>query len=690
MFKKAKPIFLKELNREMNVSAMFSAEFDWDAESALLHITGATYYRIYVNKKFAGYGPARAAKGYTVMDEIDISKYLEKGKNKIEIEVSSYNCRTFACMNYPGFVQAEVLCGKNVLAATGYDFEGFRNLERVQKTMRYSYQRGFSEVYKQKEQRWEKFPVETLEHNLTIKSRITPYPAYEIVYPVRAAYKGVTEYKNTEIPEKRFINNIGPDASDGFHLEEISDRPVYDLIQSDYLVDNEKDEHSFPYNLKKGEYIVFDMGKNTTGFIRQKLKCLSNARVLIGFNEHDKQGKFFSFENSITNVISYELKVGEHETEAFEISEFKYVFVFVREGEIELENIAVREYVNPLQNVPTLNTENQVLKDIYKAAVETFRQNALDVFMDCPGRERAGWLMDAVFTARAEHFITGKTIVNQAMIDNFVEATDFDGVPDGLIPMCYPSEMIAGEYIPQFCMGYGIQVYEHIKRSGQSPAKYKKLLYGIYNWMKKHENSDGLAEKLEGWNFVEWSKCNDWTQDVNYPTNMLYSYFMKLLSEMYGDKDLEEKSRNLKDKIIGKAFNGEYFVDNAVYTENGLENTTNVSETCQYYAVFTGVADLNDDKFSKLKTHILKTFGPEGTHDFVPYEQSNFIYGIYWRMDCLLKLGETELLLREIERYFKHMAYLSGTIWEHTIDSNSLNHGFASWLSEVIYKCVNK
>ncbi len=35
------------------------------------------------------------------------------------------------------------------------------------------------------------------------------------------------------------------------------------------------------------------------------------------------------------------------------------------------------------------------LKAIYDAAVETFRQNALDVYMDCPTRERAGWLCDS-------------------------------------------------------------------------------------------------------------------------------------------------------------------------------------------------------------------------------------------------------------------------------------------------------
>ena len=59
-------------------------------------------------------------------------------------------------------------------------------------------------------------------------------------------------------------------------------------------------------------------------------------------------------------------------------------------------------------------------------------------------------------------------------------------------------------------------------------------------------------------------------------------------------------------------------------------------------------------------------------------------------MDILLILDEKELLLSEIEKYFGHMAELTGTIWEHTSESNSLNHGFASWLAEVIYKCLEE
>lgn len=692
MFKTAKPVFLKNLEKEMNITAFFAANFDCSGENAKLMITGATYYRITVNGEFAGYGPARAPKGFARVDEIDISPYVSWGLNQIVVEVASYNCRNFTCMNVPGFLQAEVIADGNVVAATGFNFIGFMDVERVQKVMRYSYQRTFSEVYNRKGGSMIKVPVEIVEPGLSFMVRKAPFPDYDIVAPVSVAYKGEMTPIDVEPPKYRYIDNIGKKGSDGFFVKDIEFKPLYDMFRTECTPTEEKSEIKYPYTLKKGKYMVFDMGKNTTGFIRHRVKVTGNSRMIIGFTERDTNGKFLPMENHITNVIDYHMIGGEYEGETFEVYGFRYLYVFIMEGEVAIEDLSVREYTYPLHDIPEIHTDNEKIRGIYKAAAETFRQNTLDVFMDCPTRERAGWFMDAVFTSRSEYFLTKDYTICESMLNNIVVATDFEGLPEGVIPMCYPAEIVAGEFIPQWCLWYGVQVYELLLRSGKSPEKYRKVLYGIYEWFKKHENSEGLVEKLEGWNFVEWSKCNDWVQDINYPTNMLYCYYMRILGEMFEDAELSGKALKLKDKIIEKSFNGKYFEERAVYGDDGVaKNTDDVSETCQYYAIWTGVCDIHDEKYSELKRHITETFGTDGTHEFyVPYEPSNFINGIYLRMEILLRLNEKELLLKEIEKYFGHMAELTGTIWEHTTESNSLNHGFASWLAEVIYKCLEE
>ncbi|WP_289490291.1 hypothetical protein, partial [Klebsiella pneumoniae] len=58
-------------------------------------------------------------------------------------------------------------------------------------------------------------------------------------------------------------------------------------------------------------------------------------------------------------------------------------------------------------NKKKMPTQN--LQKIYDATVSTFRQNSTDIFMDCPSRERAGWLCDSFFTARVEKELTGES-----------------------------------------------------------------------------------------------------------------------------------------------------------------------------------------------------------------------------------------------------------------------------------------
>ena len=63
MFKLAKPIFPKGMNKYMNVFAAFRAETD-SLKNTKISLTAYTFYQIYVNGEFVAYGPARTAKGY--------------------------------------------------------------------------------------------------------------------------------------------------------------------------------------------------------------------------------------------------------------------------------------------------------------------------------------------------------------------------------------------------------------------------------------------------------------------------------------------------------------------------------------------------------------------------------------------------------------------------------------------------
>ena len=147
-FVAAKPVWPKGMALERNLFVGFNTCFSAkEGERPLLRITGASDYRIWLNGEHVGWGPARAAKGYFRVDEIPLQ--VKAGQNILAVEVAGYNVNSYCTMDQPSFLQAEVVLGDRVIAATGVDggFSGWI-LPRVQKVARYSYQRAFSELYR--------------------------------------------------------------------------------------------------------------------------------------------------------------------------------------------------------------------------------------------------------------------------------------------------------------------------------------------------------------------------------------------------------------------------------------------------------------------------------------------------------------------------------------------------------------
>jgi len=95
-----------------------------------------------VNGAFAGHGLYR-------VDELPLETLLKPGKNELLIEVAGYNSNSYYLLDQPSFLQAEIVSGDRVLAATGGEgFVEFIDRSRVQKVQRYSFQRTFSEVWR--------------------------------------------------------------------------------------------------------------------------------------------------------------------------------------------------------------------------------------------------------------------------------------------------------------------------------------------------------------------------------------------------------------------------------------------------------------------------------------------------------------------------------------------------------------
>lgn len=706
-FLKAQPIWAKGLTEEKNITLGLYKKISYEKGKAVLKVAVSGFYKVFLNGEFLYFGPARCAHGYYRVDEIELP--LKKGENHIAIETVNYYVNSFYSLMQKGFIEAELTADGEVLAATGAaDEKAFGMLrlnERIRKVQRYSFQRPFAEAYNLSEDycgwRVGENGGNVSEQNTVITEikkllpRNIPLNEFPKIFPDRRVCTGTvkTGVKPDNYRKDRSLIYIKDPASgnlEGYfeselkvHLsDEAQEMPTVTL-------NTENAKYCGKTHLYSDEFEILSFPCEKTGFITADINCLSDSTLYFLFDEIlTESGDIDPLRLDCCNVIKINLKRGDYRFMSAEPYGFKYIKLICLGGELEINNLSITQTVCPAPITFDFKSGDERLNKILAAAKETFIQNSFDIFTDCPTRERAGWLCDSFFLGRAERTFTGKNLIERNFLENFLLPEGFDNIPEGMLPMCYPADVDDSGFIPNWAMWFILELKDYKERTGEGEfvSLFKNRVYRLLDWFKKYENNDGLLEDLPGWVFVEWSKANDFVQDVNFPSNMLYSSALYAAGELFGDKELTEKGEKLKITVRERSFDGEFFRDNEVYENGALVSTENRTETCQYYAFFTGVA--TKELYPELWKTLSTEFGPDRAKKgaYPEIHPSNAFIGNFLRLELLCRNGDYSKLLEEIKGYFLYMAERTGTLWEHKDTCASCNHGFASYAAELIYK----
>lgn len=707
-FVKAVPVWAAGREKEMNVTLVFSAEFDVaDAETAksvVLRSTGATIMQIQVDGRHAGYGPARGPHGWFRVDEWKLGALLKPGKNRVVVKVAGYNANSYYHLDQPSFLQAEIVDGAgNVLAATAArsasdsdpaKFSAVVDNSRLQKVQRFSFQRPFIEVY---DFARNAEPVELAEQPaVKYLPRRVPQPEFAIVEPKTWGPTGkATRREKLDAPWRdRSLTGVGP-ALKGYKLDEL------EIILSDEIqrLETKFDASAAPLALdsvyQAGSVQVVDFGANYCGFFGFEIETSEGAKLALTFDEIATENGDVNFLRLGTcSAFQWTIPAGGDRASAFETFEphcGRYAKIHCLEGSFKLKKFYLREYAHPVPREAAFACANKSLEEIYRAAILTYRENALDVFMDCPHRERAGWLCDSFFTARVAFDLTGRTDVEQAFLENYQLPENFKFLPDGMIPMCYPADHNDGIYIPNWSLWFVAELEEYAFRSPDRSTidGLRRRVEKLFKFFEKYENSDGLLEKLDSWVFVEWSAANNFVQDVNYPSNMLYAAALDAAGRVYGVDAWRSKAAKIRAKIVEQSFDGEFFVDHAVRKEDGtLEILRDRTEVCQYFAFFFKTA--TPESHPQLWATLLDKFGPNRVKkgDYPEIHKANSFVGNVVRLELLATANRADQLLDESVAYNLYMAERTGTLWENDAPHASCDHGFASHVVRLFHRDV--
>lgn len=706
-FKSARPVWPTGLEREKNLLVGFRTVVDYRAgQKARFLVAASSLYRFFVNGDFVGHGPARGPHGYFRVDEWDLTDTFVEGRNLVAVEVAGYNINNYYLLNTPSFLQAECLLGGTVVASTygdGSFFEATILKERIQKVQRYSFQRTFTEMYELSPD-WSEWrsdlsaeldavSVSELEEERLLARGIS-YPNFRVRQPLQVCGKGRIEEKTEldEIWKDRSLTQVDP-AAGGFAEEDLAEIPTLTLQKLASIPDKVNNTDWTPGNslrLSENSYTILDLGTNLTGFIGAELTVNRSTRLYFTFDEVLSEEDVDFKRLNCANFVSYQLAPGEYRLETIEPYTLRYLKLQVLQGDCTVVNVYLREYANPDVWQASFSASDVRLNRLFEAGRETYRQNAVDIFMDCPSRERAGWLCDSFFTSRVAIDLSGKTDVETNFLENYLLPKAFPSLKDGMLPMCYPADHPNGRFIPNWALWFVLELEEYLARSGNSSIcrSLQRRVDKLFEYFEAFENSDGLLEGLESWVFIEWSMANRFVQDVNYPSNMLYAAALDAAGRLYANPAYRQKASRIREVIRNQSFDGQFFVDNALRKGEKLEVTRNRTEVCQYFAFYFDIA--NPESHPELYRVLLSQFGPERMEKgiFPEIYPANSFVGNVLRMELLSRWGLSQQLLDESVAYFLYMAQRTGTLWENITPEASCNHGFASHVVHLLFRDV--
>lgn len=652
-------------------------------------LSAASCYKVIADGKLMGFGPNRTAHGYARAAVYPFNAQY------ITVEVQSHFVSNFCWVKREPFFACvlKTESGKEYFAE---DFNCFALSDRVQKVRRYSFQRGFCETYINEKDRTALYfckPQNAFPRVKTEKAELphllpseTLNPALSEIFAEKVIDSGYCKISpEIAVYVDRTETLIGT-VIEGFKRGEWQDFSTDEISRITYLS-----------GAKSGDYAyeTLDFSRIVTGIVEVEIIAGNAGEVFFAFDEilsDEKLKTIKPFRGDTANVFKWTVKkAGVYNLSAFEPYAFRYANVITSAG--VKANVKVRAYENPEAGKMLFECDDKKIEQIMEAARHTFAHNAVDLLTDCPSRERAGWLSDSFFSSVAERVFTGDNKVERAFLQNYILA-DKSGHPKGMIPRCYPADYYEEDgFIPNWSLWYILEIYKYFTQYGydETVEKSRANVEGILNYFVDFENEFGVLEDLKGWIFVEWSAANnsDHINGINVPSNACYYASLLAAAKVYGMKGLKEKAEKVKDYLLKNAYVDGFFVDNLIRNEKGdIIPTENYTETCQYYMFFFKCADKHTHKelFDKMLNEYGKSDSSVSGGNPVKKQltPSNMIYGVYMRLELLMREQKRVELLNECVRYFYDMTQKTGTLWENNTASASCDHGFASYVSRFI------
>ena len=471
-----------------------------------LRITADDYYKVYINGKFVGRGPAVGYYFNYYWNEYDVSKYLKEGENEIIADVY-----------YHGYISRSFSGGDNRMGLVCEINNGEENVLKTDSSWEYAYCNSY-------------FDPKTIGYDTMINES---YDSRIKLSNWRNAFEKKVDYVFSDEPAK------------ALQIYEVSPKSEESLIIGGKL---------------------YDFGMQIAGTLKIKAKGKSGSkiRILIGEELGDNPEKVrYDMRSNCRFEEFWILDEGENYYEGYDYKSFRYVAL------IPEENAEIIDFKVDAQHYPfdddhcDLKTDNKVLKSVWDICKNVVKTSSQEVFVDCPNREKGQYAGDLTITGASHIILTGDLSLFKKALDNQMQSAKISKC----VLTCTPGSLV--QKIADYSFQFPILALRYYDHTGDKEylAKTLEVSEGIIEYYKKYEREDGLLEEVNGeWNLVDWP--DNLRDNYDFPLtlpigpgchNVVNAFYVGCVLQTDKIKDILCVPHNNEGKKLKEAFNKAFF-----------------------------------------------------------------------------------------------------------------------------------
>ncbi|GGD84557.1 alpha-L-rhamnosidase-related protein [Paenibacillus nasutitermitis] len=615
--------------------------------SVLLHVSARTEYMLYVNGMYIGRGPSPCDSRWQYYDTYEIAdELLQSGELTIAAVVYHFGTDSIVTHQMQGssgfLLQLEVEGG--LLLATDESWK-CRISNRWGKQAARSHQwGGYNEVYRAVEE--DDWQLPGYDDSAWGQAQIVANACEaDGPWPRLIAREIPFLHTETVFPESvvRTEHNFGVIKGEASLLG----GSYHNGGQADAWVDA-----SVPGSMPG---IVYDFGREVVGRPKFHLQAPAGGVLRIAYGE--------SLE--LQYLDTYILKPGINRLSPFGRRAARFIQLTFMAAP---EPVSIQEFSFELSHYPFTQTgyfrsSDKTLDRIWDVSRYTTLMNSHDHLEDCPWREKALWVVDAVVMGKIIYSTFGDTALLRKCLLQGARIQNEDGSIPGTGPESNPF------LLPDFCAYWLLGVQDYWKYSGDL-ALVEELwphLVRLIDWFGAQRDETGLfarADREGWWCFIDWTEDVDKRDKVAGISMLHYKSLgaMSAMAEALGHsreaEDWAQQASELRQAIRSQLRDSRtgLFADCIA----GDELSTSFTLQTNFLAAWSGVTEPEETK------RFLADYYAPGR---LPAIKGAFFQHIV--LEVLSGAGHSSEGLRLIESFWGDMLSRGATTWWETFDQAS-------------------